>query len=131
MAGRGGARPGAGRKPAGVKRALYASPIQIAEAKISERLPWLVDQLLILAEGVEIQKTDAKGHKRIWSEPPDRAAIEYLMDRVMGKPVQPIDIDTMVRRMALQAGLSEEEATEAVAEAERYLQEMRRGAAAR
>lgn len=113
----------------GLKRATYAFPIQQAEAKISERLPWLVDQLLILAEGVTVQKTDARGHKRVWSEPPDRAAIEYLMDRVMGKPTQPIDLLATVRSMAAQAGLSEEETAVAVAEAERYLKEIKRGAA--
>lgn len=92
MAGRGGARPGAGRKPGAFKRVVHATPIQIAEAKISERLPWLVDQLLILAEGVVIQKDDKLGRPVIYSAPPDRAAIEYLIDRILGKPTQPVDM---------------------------------------
>lgn len=87
MAQRGGKRPGAGRKPMGVKRALYQSPVQLAEAKIAEKLPWLVDKLLELAEGVEVQRIDRQGQARIYSQPPDRQAAEYLMDRVMGKSV--------------------------------------------
>lgn len=95
MAGRGGARPGAGRKPSAVRRVVHATAIQLAETKIRDRLPWLVDQMIILAEGVEIQKTDARGRTRIWSVPPDRAAIEYLMDRVMGKPKQPVEVEML------------------------------------
>lgn len=129
MAGRGGARPGAGRKSTAVKRVIYATPIQQAEAKIRDRLPWLVDQMLVLAEGFEIQKTDRRGRTRVWSEPPDRAAIEYLMDRVMGKPAQPVDIVSIVRVMAAQAGLTDEETVAAVAEAEQYLREMKSASA--
>lgn len=129
MAGKGGVRPGAGRPPGKLSRVLYATPIQQAETKISERLPWLVDQLLILAEGVVIQKDDKLGRPVIYSAPPDRAAIEYLMDRVMGKPTQPVDILAVVRVMAAQAGLSDEETAAAVIEAERYLKDMKSGAA--
>lgn len=121
MAGTGGARPGAGRKPKGIKRATYASPIQRAEAKISEKLPWLVDKLLELAAGVEVQKTDRQGRQRIYSEAPDREAIKYLMDRIMGKPTQPIDVTKTVRELAAAEGLTEEEAALAVTEVERML----------
>jgi hypothetical protein len=122
MAARGGARPGSGRKPSVIKRAAHASPIQQTEAKISGKLPWLVDQMLILAEGVQIQKTDARGRTRVWSEPPDRAAIEYLMDRVMGKPTQPVDMKLLVQeaaaRIAAELGV---DAAEVLAEAERIV----------
>lgn len=92
MAGRGGARTGAGRKPLSVNRVLYPAPIQTAEAKIAERLPWLIDQMFLLAKGVQVQKIDSKGRVLTWIQPPDRAAIEYLMNRVMGMPKQPVDI---------------------------------------
>lgn len=118
---RGGARPGAGRKPKGVKRATYASPIQQAEAKISERLPWLVDKLLELAEGVEVERTDSHGRKRVYSEKPDRQAIDSLMDRIMGKPVQPISLVDKVREMAAAEGFTDEETEAAVAEAMRVV----------
>lgn len=87
MSGRGGKRPGAGRPP---KRILNESPIRVAEQKIFDRLPWLVDKLMELAEGVEIQRTDRQGQTRIYSEPPDREAIKYMVDRVLGKAMQPI-----------------------------------------
>jgi hypothetical protein len=121
MAGKGGARPGAGRKPKGIKRVIHASPIQVVEAKISEKLPWLADKLFELAEGVQVQKTDRRGRTRIYSEPPDRQAIEYLMDRVMGKPTQPISLVDKVREMAAAEGLTDEETAAAVTEAERIM----------
>jgi hypothetical protein len=129
MAGKGGARPGAGRKPAGIKRVIHASPIQIVEAKISAKLPWLADKLFELAEGVQVQKIDRKGHRRIYSEPPDRQAIESLIDRVMGKPTQPVSLVDKVREMAAAEGFTDEETAAAVAEAERVTK-ARRGAPA-
>ena len=79
----GGARPGAGRKP---KDEKFKAPIAKAEKKIADRLPWLVDQALELAEGVVIQERDRDGTPRIYQRPPDIKAITYLVDRIMGKP---------------------------------------------
>jgi hypothetical protein len=121
MSARGGKRPGAGRKPSGVKRAMYRSPIQLAEAKISERLPWLVDQLLVLAEGVCIERITKDGVQHVYQDRPDRQACEYLIDRILGKPSQPVSLSTTVREMAAAAGLTDEETAEAVAEAERLV----------
>lgn len=105
----GGPRKGAGRKPVGIKRVLHASPIQIAESKISEKLPWLVGQLFILAEGVEVQKTDRHGQLRTYTDPPDRAAIEYLIDRILGKPAQPVDIRSYAQQVAALIGVDPDE----------------------
>lgn len=127
MAGKGGARPGSGRKSQGFKRALYLSPIQIVEAKIAERLPWLLDKMLELAEGVEVERTDRRGRKRVYSEKPDRQAIDSLMDRVMGKPLQPISLVDTVRKMAAQEGLTDDETAAAVAEAEQLTKARRVG----
>lgn len=119
----GGARPGAGRKRT---RAIAESPIRAAESKIRDRLPWLVDKLFELAEGIEIRDTDRRtGRPRTYSLPPDRESIKYLIDRVMGKPTQPIDVIQSVRTLAQQHGWSEEETAEAVVEAERYVKELR------
>jgi len=79
----GGARPGAGRKP---KDEKFKVPIAKAEKKIADKLPWLVDQALELAEGVVIQEADKDGNPRIYQRPPDMNAIKYLLDRIMGKP---------------------------------------------
>lgn len=121
MTGKGGRRPGAGRPRGTIKRVRSEMPVQAAESKIRDKLPWLVDKLFELAEGVEVQKRDRQGQTRVYSEIPDREAIKYLMDRVMGKPVQPIDLRDKIRELALAEGLTDEEATEAVAEAERML----------
>ncbi len=40
-----------------------------------------------LAEGVTVQKTNEDGAIVTYTTPPDRAANEYLINRVMGKPV--------------------------------------------
>lgn len=85
MAGPGGARPGAGRPRTRVK---HAGAITRAEKKIADRLPDIVDKLLELVEGVQVQTTDADGGERVYTRPPDRAAGEYLLNRIMGKPVE-------------------------------------------
>lgn len=128
MSGKGGRRPGAGRKPKAFHRVINETPIQAAESKIRDRLPWLVDKMLELAEGVEVKEIDRKGNTRIYSTIPDRQAIEYLIDRIMGKPTQPIDVTRTIREIAASEGLSEEETAAAVAEAEAYLKGLRSGA---
>ena len=114
MAGKGGARPGAGRKPKGIKRVTYSSPIKVAEAKIASKLPWLVDKLIELVEGVEIERVDRQGQRRIYSQPPDRQAAEYLIDRILGKAVQPIDVHQQVDEIAADFGVEPERVTSIV-----------------
>lgn len=80
----GGSRPGAGRKPRSEK---YARPIALAEKSIADRLSWLVDQEMLLAEGVLVEEDTLTGPK-VYRKPPDRQAIEYLMNRIMGKPTE-------------------------------------------
>lgn len=122
MAGTGGARPGAGRKPKAINRIIHASPIQLAEGKISERLPWLVDKMLELAEGVYRERTMPDGVTRVvYQERPDRQAITDLLDRIMGKAVQPISLVDKVREMAAAGGYTDEETEAAVAEAQRVM----------
>lgn len=118
MAGRGGKRPGSGRPP---KRVINESPIRAAERKIADRLPWLVDKLMELAEGIHEEKAIGDGAVMVYKRPPDRQAAEYLIDRIMGKPTQPISLVDAVRAMAAQEGLTDEETAEAVAEAERIM----------
>lgn len=90
MAGTGGRRPGAGRKP---KAEKYARPINDAEQKIADHLPLIVDALLRLAQGVYVEDYNPiTDRKVVYQKPPDRAAAEYLMDRLMGKPTQVQDI---------------------------------------
>lgn len=86
MAGRGGKRPGAGRKP---KRRdpVIQSPVRLAELKLAEKLPELVDVALALALGG------------------DKALVVYCIDRVLGKPSQPVDVYGEARRLAMERGI--------------------------
>jgi hypothetical protein len=85
MAGKGGARPGAGRKPKGIKS---LTPIATAEGRIVDRLPQLIDNLFSLADGVTVQEETPQGGPRVYTRPPDRQANEYLINRIMGKPTE-------------------------------------------
>lgn len=106
---RGGARPGAGRPK---KAKLYENPIRQVEDKIKDRLPWVVDKLFELAEGVWVESADIPGAKVVYQKPPDRQACEYLMDRIMGKPTQPIDVRDKAKRVADELGWTVEQVIE-------------------
>lgn len=84
---KGGRRPGAGRKPKRLNPATQ-SPIKIAELKLAENLPKLVDVALQLAlDG-------------------DKALLVYCIDRVLGRPTQPFDFHAAARRAAEERGLN-------------------------
>lgn len=81
----GGPRPGSGRPR---KADKHAGVIARAEKRIADRLPDLIDKQFELAEGVTVQEADGHGGQRVYSRPPDRQAVEYLLNRIMGKPVE-------------------------------------------
>lgn len=84
----GGFRPGSGRKPNAQK---FAGIIEKAKKRIGDRLPEVIDKMFELAEGVTVQEIDPKtGDARIYTTPPDYRAVSYLIDRIMGKPTQPV-----------------------------------------
>lgn len=85
MAQNGGARPGAGRKP---KDEKFKLPIAKAEKRIADRLPWLIDKAMELAEGVAVERYNSAGVPMVYQLPPDMGAIKYLVDRIMGKPTE-------------------------------------------
>src|SRR5438128_5674633 len=72
----GGARSGAGRKPNNVK---YASQIDVANTRIADHLPQLIENLITLADGVTVKEVDDDGVVDIYTKPPDRKANEYLI----------------------------------------------------
>lgn len=82
---RGGARPGAGRPATRVK---HARPIAQAEKRIADRLPEVADAMLELALGAWVEERDADGGKRVYRKAPDPKAGVYLLDRIMGRPLQ-------------------------------------------
>ena len=87
----GGKRAGAGRPP---KTTLYATEIRQAERKVADKLPHIVDRMLELSEGILVQEEDEKtGETHIYARPPDRMALEYLWNRIAGKPVEHVELD--------------------------------------
>lgn len=119
-------QPGQSGNPKGRPRKaeLYAVPVRAAEDKIADRLPRLVDELLRLAHGgwweeeeerqparlVEIGQGEARTlaypeknpdelvvvRRRRRRVAPDRAALTYLVDRILGKPVAAVEADVEV-----------------------------------
>lgn len=81
----GGARPGAGRKP---KAQKYEQQINKAERQVADWLPALMHNMKRLADGVVVQEETPDGETLIYQKPPDRAANQYLIDRIMGKPTE-------------------------------------------
>jgi hypothetical protein len=81
----GGTRLGAGRPR---KREKHAGQVAKAEKKIADRLPEIIDNLFVLAEGVKVKEVSEDGGVDIYVKPPDRQANEYLANRVMGKPTE-------------------------------------------
>lgn len=84
--------PGGPGRP---KRAdKYAGQVAKAEKRIADRLPVLVDKMLELADGVVVEDVNpVTGQVGIYREKPDRQALVYLIDRIMGKPTEHKEID--------------------------------------
>lgn len=95
MAGKGGRRPGAGRKPKRLNP-ITMSPIKLAELTLANNLPELVNVALRLAlEG-------------------DKTLLMYCIDRVLGRTVQPIDVAVQVEEIAAEYGVDPERVTSIV-----------------
>jgi hypothetical protein len=89
MATRGGSRPGAGRPKT---RNVNETAVRAAEKKIRDRLPQIIDNLLILADGVTVQEFDEKlGGNIVYTKPPCRQTNEYLVNRILGKPTEKVE----------------------------------------
>jgi hypothetical protein len=82
---KGGARPGAGRPRRAEK---YAGPIAAAEDRIADRLPTLVERLFERAEGIFVEREIFGGKARVYREPPCFKSLEYLLNRLMGRPTE-------------------------------------------
>jgi hypothetical protein len=79
MGNRGGRRPGSGRKSKATNRLRREIAAATAE-KLSAWLPGLLENMKSLADGRRSE--DGQGY----IVPPDRAANEYLVNRLLGKP---------------------------------------------
>ena len=87
-------KKGQSGNPAGRPRTAekHAGAIAKAEKRIADRLLWLIDKQFELAEGVLAEDQTIAG-KVIYQKPPDRQAIEYLANRIMGKPTERQEVD--------------------------------------
>lgn len=65
----------------------FAGAIARAENQIVDRLPELIDNMFMLAAGVLVEEETPAG-VMVFKRPPDRAANEYLINRIMGKPIE-------------------------------------------
>lgn len=74
MKGHGGKRVGSGRKPKSAHR--QEAPVKAAENKLRDRLPELVDEAIRQA-----------------LEDHSETQTRYCIDRVLGKAVQPVDLE--------------------------------------
>ena len=98
----GGARPNTGPKP---KSERFKTAIQRTEKRIADRLPDIADSMLDLALGVTVEEVGLDGEKRVYTRPPDYRAGSYLMDRMMGKPMQSSEVDVTSNGETINTGL--------------------------
>lgn len=90
--GHGGTRNGAGRKR-GTVREVLDSAIAQADKLVAGHLPTAIRNMIVLADGVTLQVTNGDGTALVYTEKPDRAANEYLINRAMGKPTEKSESD--------------------------------------
>ena len=72
-------------------RISLRTAVQKAEMYVADKLPMYLERLEELAKGVVVME-DRGGEQRVYVTPPDRASLEYLIDRVMGKPPQRYEV---------------------------------------
>lgn len=90
MAQNGGARPGSGRKP---KVDKYKADINKLERQIRDHLPEIVEAQIRLSKGVVVRETNPITHEDFfYTTIPDRAAGQYLINRIAGSPIQKQEI---------------------------------------
>lgn len=70
------------------KTETFAGEIARAEKHIAKRLADYIRNLDALADGVMTEDINPiTGERFIYQKPPDRQANEYLLNRIMGKPI--------------------------------------------
>ena len=74
------------------KSEKYGGHIAQAEDLIADRLPELIDNLFSLAAGVTVQEPTPQGGTKVYTRAPDRQANEYLLNRIIGKPTEAIEV---------------------------------------
>lgn len=106
----GGSRAGSGR-PTKTATKLRAEIIAETDKLICDALPKLIANMIYLANGgyerTEDKHTDAEGlgvltltERKVSIAEPDRGANQYLIDRVLGKPKQQVDVNDVTSGQA-------------------------------
>jgi hypothetical protein len=88
MAGKGGARLGAGRPSNAVK---YEDQIKSLNDAIARDVEEIYAKGLELVKGVQVQKI-VRGKPIIYSEPPCAKMIIFFLEKLAGKPVQQLEV---------------------------------------
>lgn len=67
----------------------FSGAVAKAEKQIVDRLPKLIENMIVLADGVLVEEVNiATGKPQVYQRPPDRQANEYLINRILGKPTE-------------------------------------------
>ena len=75
------------------KRVKHLAAIDKAELYLAKNLPEMTNLLLELARGVIVMEEDKDtGQPRVYAKPPDFKALSFLVDRVMGKTPQRLEL---------------------------------------
>lgn len=78
-----------------IKRASVDKAIEKAEIYAAKKLHIHLEKLMELASGVLVMKDDDPDNPHggnVYALPPDRQALQYLIDRGMGKPTDKIGL---------------------------------------
>lgn len=73
-----------------------------------------MDKLIELVEGIHEERAIGDNAVIVYKRAPDRQAAEYLIDRVMGKAAQPVDVTYQVEEIAADFGVAPERVTSIV-----------------
>ena len=95
-----------------------ASAVHRAEMYVSRNLPKYLKKLEELAMGVALVKPSRKGEPVVYVQAPDRGALEYLVDRGMGKAPQRFEIQADAGNRQLPQAWVPDELPEGVVEGE-------------
>lgn len=66
----------------------FAGAIAKADTRIAKNLVRYIENMEALADGIFQEEMTLDGTRIVYQRPPDRAANEYLINRIMGKPTE-------------------------------------------
>lgn len=109
----GGARPGAGRKPGGQNQSTKEQLVKIEDARnyldqaIREQLPEILQGQIELAKGIYVgsgsvaidEETGEIISGAVYRKPPDVKAAKFLVDQLVGKAKQSVEVNGTLRTL--------------------------------